>query len=360
MKSITTAYIKAFSCFLFIFAITISGGTQSELKAQDAHFSQNYATPLFINPAMTGLMNGDIRVSGVYRNQWMSIMPGTSFRTMYASADMAFQGIGQNDRIGAGALIYNDVAGDLNFHTTYIDLSAAYNVAISPTTFISIGLAGGVAQRGFDLSNAQFGDTYDPNNPSSPDATSEAIAMTGHWRTNLGGGAVFYTAPERRRNFYVGAGLYHLNSAKITFNENDEDDLLFTKISGQVGGSFPLGDKLDLVPSAYYIGQGPYMKTDVGTFLRYIFSADRRTGLDKAINFGAWARASSGMDSYINMSAIILASKIDYEQFSVGVSYDMPLGAFASASNGSGSVEVSLIYTNQVREQKQELYCPRF
>jgi hypothetical protein len=42
-------------------------------KAQDLHFSQFFEAPLLRNPALAGLYEGDIRVQGVYRNQWNSV-----------------------------------------------------------------------------------------------------------------------------------------------------------------------------------------------------------------------------------------------------------------------------------------------
>ena len=41
--------------------------------AQDANFSQFYASPLTLNPALTGKFHGTLRVAGNYRNQWPTI-----------------------------------------------------------------------------------------------------------------------------------------------------------------------------------------------------------------------------------------------------------------------------------------------
>ncbi|WP_425273468.1 type IX secretion system membrane protein PorP/SprF [Pseudomonas morbosilactucae] len=43
------------------------------LLSQDFSFSQFYEMPMLRNPALSGIFNGDIRVSSVYRNQWGSI-----------------------------------------------------------------------------------------------------------------------------------------------------------------------------------------------------------------------------------------------------------------------------------------------
>src|SRR2546423_15102737 len=44
-----------------------------KMHAQDTHFSQFFEAPLLRNPSLAGLFEGDIRVQGVYRNQWASV-----------------------------------------------------------------------------------------------------------------------------------------------------------------------------------------------------------------------------------------------------------------------------------------------
>ena len=43
------------------------------VQAQDPAFSQFFASPLTLNPALTGKFNGTLRVAGNYRNQWPQI-----------------------------------------------------------------------------------------------------------------------------------------------------------------------------------------------------------------------------------------------------------------------------------------------
>ena len=67
----------AIALLLFFFAAT---------QAQDIHFSQFYASPLTLNPALSGFHDGTFRVAGIYRNQWRSVT--TPFQTYGASFDM--------------------------------------------------------------------------------------------------------------------------------------------------------------------------------------------------------------------------------------------------------------------------------
>ncbi len=56
---------------LFITAIFCI--TSFFLKAQDPNFSQFFASPLTLNPALTGKFDGQLRIAGNYRNQWPTI-----------------------------------------------------------------------------------------------------------------------------------------------------------------------------------------------------------------------------------------------------------------------------------------------
>ena len=86
-------------CFFAIFLNGLSYG-------QDAHLSMYDAAPLFLNSALTGVVEGDFRVHGQYRTQWKSVnyKPYTS---ALVSFDMPIKkwGFGiqlNNFRAGAG------------------------------------------------------------------------------------------------------------------------------------------------------------------------------------------------------------------------------------------------------------------
>jgi type IX secretion system PorP/SprF family membrane protein len=87
------------------------------IKAQDPQFSQFYANPLYLNPALAG---GDLapRVTFNYRNQWPGI-PG-NFVTTAFGVDHFFSGVNS----GVGFYVMNDI--QTNRHSRTIRLSFAY------------------------------------------------------------------------------------------------------------------------------------------------------------------------------------------------------------------------------------------
>ena len=56
-------------CFLMTYVLFLSTCSY----AQDIHFSQYTGSILNVNPAFTGLFDGDYRVNGIYRSQWSSV-----------------------------------------------------------------------------------------------------------------------------------------------------------------------------------------------------------------------------------------------------------------------------------------------
>src|SRR5450432_1629070 len=76
--------------------------------AQDPGFSQFFASPLTLNPALTGKFNGTLRVAGNYRDQWPAI--NNAFVTSTISVDMpiAKNHLPDNDTWGIGLMGMTD------------------------------------------------------------------------------------------------------------------------------------------------------------------------------------------------------------------------------------------------------------
>src|ERR1043165_1449272 len=75
------------------------------LQAQDIHHTQYFASPLTLNPALTGLVRGDLRLSANYRSQWYSVS-SHPYPTGVVSYDMAaMKGkLNNGDALGIGIL----------------------------------------------------------------------------------------------------------------------------------------------------------------------------------------------------------------------------------------------------------------
>src|ERR1700738_230416 len=85
-------------------------------RAQDPGFSQFFASPLSLNPALTGKFNGLVRVAGNYRNQWPSINNAFITSTVSVDAPILTGKLPENDTWGMGVLFMTDktASGILN------------------------------------------------------------------------------------------------------------------------------------------------------------------------------------------------------------------------------------------------------
>src|SRR5687767_10651403 len=92
--------------------------------SQDFHLSMYDAGPLFLNPAMTGLHEGDWRVHGQYRTQWKAVN-FKPYNTALLSFDMPWK------KWGFGAQIMNSRAGIGNYNALQLLVSAAYSVPLT-------------------------------------------------------------------------------------------------------------------------------------------------------------------------------------------------------------------------------------
>src|ERR1700742_3575733 len=80
--------------------------------AQDVHFTQYFTSPLTLNPALTGLINEDLRIAANYRSQW-----GTVSNTPYVTGTFSFDAallknkLPDGDALGFGLMALYDQSG---------------------------------------------------------------------------------------------------------------------------------------------------------------------------------------------------------------------------------------------------------
>ena len=123
----------------------------SNSYAQDPAFSQFYANPLYLNPALAGSAQCP-RVILNYRNQWPGI-PAT-YVTYAASYDQYVDGL----QGGIGLQAYHDRAGTGIINTNHVSGMYAYQLAVDKNISIKAGFQATYYQRSIDWSQLTFGD----------------------------------------------------------------------------------------------------------------------------------------------------------------------------------------------------------
>src|SRR5213075_1704878 len=80
--------------------------------AQDPNFSQFFASPLTLNPALTGKFDGVYRIAINYRNQWPTINNAFTTATISFDAGILKNHIPEIDQFGIGIMGFTDKAGN--------------------------------------------------------------------------------------------------------------------------------------------------------------------------------------------------------------------------------------------------------
>src|SRR5215475_13867687 len=144
-----------------IFLLPLVGMFFSALSyGQDPNFSQFFASPLTLNPALTGKFDGVYRVAGNYRNQWPTI--NNAFRTYTASFDVGIlkNRIPEFDQFGIGFLGFADDAGNGVLKNNAFAVSMAYHKALDEDGFhqLGVGFQGGYVGKRLDVTKVTFED----------------------------------------------------------------------------------------------------------------------------------------------------------------------------------------------------------
>jgi len=348
-------------------ALLITIGALSA-QAQDIHFSQFYLSPLNLNPAMTGVMNCNVRLVANYRNQWASVLKSNAFSTYSVSYDQRIP-VGRYDYFGVGGTFWGDSAGESDFSTTTGKLSFSYSKRMGgyrdKSHYLVVGAQGGVAQRSIDFLNLRWPSQHDGEGGFDSGLSSgEEFLNDNFLFADFEAGLLWFTVFNENNNFYIGGAFHHLNSPNQSFYE-DTKDLLYSRFTGHVGGEFTLGRNFGLVPGIIVMKQGPSFQTNFGTSLKFLLGTASKFNY-QAFQIGGWVRLANRYQNEetaagagILTDAAILSTRFDYNDFSLGFSYDINISPLATASGGNGGFEFALIY-KICGQERRNVYCPRF
>src|ERR1700681_4371853 len=98
-------------------------------NAQDPGFSQFFASPLTLNPALTGKFDGSIRVAGNYRNQWPAINNAFVTSTISVDGNIMTNKITNGDAWGIGLMVMSDRTANGILTSNYMAISTSYQKA---------------------------------------------------------------------------------------------------------------------------------------------------------------------------------------------------------------------------------------
>lgn len=319
-------------------------GSVLSMRSQDVHFSQVNETPLLINPANTGFYNGYVRGIINYRNQWQAM--GKAFETMNLSFDAGlFKSKKRKSFLGLGVLIYQDKAGAAKFrkYTALLNLSGILKV--SSRSVLSAGICGGAIGNNADYSKLTFASQFDGNTIDASAPNGENVIFRQFTTTDLGAGLAYEFTKSKvdqdhddMTSFRIGAAAYHLNRPKQEFSPGSAYRLPVRWV-GSFNAIFDIEDtKLSLTPAFIYQRQAAAWQYIGGSYLKVRLRTGTKVTGEKTIN-----SIGAGL-FYRSKDALI--PKVIYEMgdLAFGVSYDVNISGYKSASKYMGGFEISIRY----------------
>lgn len=325
------------------------------LVAQDIHFSQFYEAQLRRSPALAGIFTGDVRYQGVYRSQWGSIT--APFVTGSVSGDVKLPVNGTDDYISIGGYLGMDRAGDTRFSTNELMPVINYHKSLggSSNTYLSLGLSGGITQRSIDGSKITTASQFDASGYNAAlDINENNINYNLiYGNANVGLSLNGAIAGSEYDNYYFGVAYHHFNRPGNSFYRNPSIELN-AKWVYSAGVKFGLGPQASITLQADHTRQGAYNETIGGALVGYALQEYDFFESQYNLYFGAFFRWKD---------AIVPIIKLEYQPFSVGLSYDINTSLLRTASQGVGGFELSISYqgfTNGGGSSKNAVKCPRF
>jgi len=332
-----------FLCIVLFFSCIDKIYSQNEI-----HYSQFYNATLNLNPGLTGIFNGDKRISGNYRSQWRSVP--VNFYTISANYDQKIYSQ-KNDKIffGAGGNFNFDQAGDGKFGLLNLNLLGSFTYMVNEHFFLTPGIGIGFGQRSINSKNLNFADQWDGQQVIFNPSTGEKVDV----------GKMSFVYPETsaglnirlqnssRTKIDAGAGFCHLNAPRIRFYDGYESKLPIT-MSVYGLGSLYIAQPFDLILNAAYRKSDEYNETLLGAGLKVYLSS--RRGKEFAIVGGINFRTDD---------AWVPTVELHINQIRAGVSYDINNSDFQIATEKKGGLEISLQYIiTEVKPLKDYRSCP--
>lgn len=320
--------------------VTAAGSILQTASAQvDPHFSQYFIQPVLLNPALTGAIEGDYRVSAVWRSQY-----NNTLSTKGIAAEMP-----TNKNINLGINLLNQSSADKAYNYNNAYLSVAYTGARFNNHYVVMAMQAGVLNRSFNINNLQFGEQWTAGIGFDPSAhSSEVFQKPNAFSFDAGAGIVYYDAtPDRKINLFGGLSAFHLTQPKDPFIADGEKQTLPIRYSAHAGARIIVSDLLNIVPNLLYMKQGQTVEKMAGAYVQ--INASEQTDL----MFGANLRFQDAFSPFAG---------VYYKGFTIGMSYDTQVSTKNVMEINRNSIEISLSYTwwRKNSMKTKPFYCPRF
>ncbi|MHA7129434.1 PorP/SprF family type IX secretion system membrane protein [Algoriphagus namhaensis] len=304
-------------------------------SAQDVQYSQFYAAPLYLNPAMAG--GSEMTRIGVnYRNQWPGL--DQSFTSYSAYVDHYI--FGANSGIG---LIFNRSDQSMaNLSTSEIGATYSYRLRLGFRSFLRVGGQASFMDRDAYFGDMIFGSQIDDQTGAIGDFSGENLGEDMRHQFMDYSFGMMYSNDK----VWFGLAAHHITQPNISFIDGEFSELPL-KLSAHGGVRFDLAGGTEtnflnnrqgtreLTLAFNYKNQGTFSQLDLGAQVNI-----------QPLVLGVWYRGipvanetQPNHESVVALLGISLGGGLD-----VGYSHDFTLSSLGNANTG-GAHEISLRYS---------------
>jgi type IX secretion system PorP/SprF family membrane protein len=310
--------------------------------AQDPSFSQFFSSPLNINPALTGNINGDWRVMSNFRDEWIG--PASPYLTGTLSYDQKLMqsdmpNVEDGNIMGIGGMLMYDNAMSGIVRSTYASLNLSYSIKLAEgqngaTHRLALGFGATYGHRSIDFTRLDFEEQFVGTgfNTSLPTGESALSNMKAFISANVG---ILYSYKTENSNFDIGVSAFHVNTPKQTFLKDPNQVLAIRKVAHANFETF-LNERLVLDANAVYQRQSTASYFSAGAALGYYLGDENGT----MITAGSWYWSKNAMIPYVGLS---------FKDYQFGLSYDVTTSKLNQAARKPATWELSLIVRGKQR-----------
>lgn len=310
---------------------------------QDPHYSQFYASPMTLNPAMTGLFSGNVRVASTYRNQWQSV--STPFTTASIAADFQVLRtmVNERDLMGFGIMGLMDMSNNRGLKSNYLTASLAYNKTLDYNAFhkLGVGFQATLATKRVDYNRFTFSRQFTPLGFDPSLSNGEPINGFSINYPTFSTGLIYSGMNHNDHQWYFGGSYYHFNRPNEAFS--GFESRLPTRTTVHGGYNFPATD----VSRIYF--SGLYMKSALAeekTFGFVFESILPNPVYETSIYTGVYYRVADAIVPHVGFNT---------GRMQVGMSYDINFSRLKTASQGRGGFELTLQMKFREEESRHNL-----
>ncbi|MFK7900328.1 MAG: PorP/SprF family type IX secretion system membrane protein [Cyclobacteriaceae bacterium] len=343
--------MKIIDCYkITVFFILLNAVLLQKLKAQDPQFTQFYAAPLYLNPALSGSTKLT-KAAFLYRNQWPSIP--ANFVTYSASIDQSLPRFSS----GVGLSVVKDQLGEA-FSTTTVTANYSFYFNLTKKVEVRMGTGIGYGIRRIDLSKITF---------ETGASSTESITSPNNSYIDISGGLELHNSV-----YSLGFSAFHLNKPTNSFLNSNE--VLPIRFNLHAGARLPLKLKVlrplyrllySVVKKELFINPKLLLKKQ-GAFTQLDLGLDVHYGI---FMFGIWNRGlplgtSSRVNGFSRESIALLAG---YSQHGLTAAYSYDFTISQQSISTGGAHELSLVYLFDLKidrkkplRRHQIIPCPQF